>query len=105
MDPEPVEVSSPVSESDEPPIGSSKPDAFLFELESSLGLSSPSISVFGAIIAMATLGVPLAVVLTDRTLGTAESTLPTALELNGSKPSLSFSIPRIGESNSGDSSR
>ena len=67
--------------------------------EDPFGLSGPSIALLGLVIAFATIGVPLAVVLTERPLG-RESVVPTALEPDGSKPSLPISLTRVGKPSS-----
>ena len=73
-------------------------------LEYPLGVGGPYVALLGLTIAMSTIVVPLAAVLTEQPLD-SESIVPTALEINGSKPSLPFSLPRLGESSSRDTSR
>ena len=67
------------------------------EEEDPFSLSGTSISLFGLAIAIAVVGVPLIAVLTERPLG-RESLAPSALQSDGSKPSLSLSLKRIGQS-------
>ena len=70
--------------------------------EDPLSLSSTSIALLGLIIAIATIGIPLVAVLSDRSLG-KESMVPTALESDGSKTSPPISFSRAGKSGSRDS--
>ena len=61
-----------------------------------------SIALLGMIIAIATVGVPLLAVLSFRPFG-GERIVPTAMESNGSKPSVPISFTRGGQSGGGDS--
>ncbi|KGG25537.1 hypothetical protein EV14_2198 [Prochlorococcus sp. MIT 0703] len=65
-------------------------------------MSAPSIALLGLTIAIATVGVPLAAVLTDRSAG-RESMVPTALEKDGSQLSTPISFTRVGQPVGGDS--
>ena len=69
MDPEPALVTSPsssveVTSSSSDQIDPSEPDP-----EEPLSFSGPSIALLGLVIAMATVGVPLAAVMTERPVG------------------------------------
>jgi len=101
MDPEPASVSSPSAQGE----GSSKSlhESGLTgsEPEEPFSLSVPSIALLGLTIAIATVGVPLAAVLTDRSAN-RESMIPTALEQDGSKFSSPISLTRGGQLGGGD---
>ena len=72
--------------------------------EEPFSLSSTSVALLGMTIAIATLGIPMAAVLTEQPLR-RDSIVPTDLELDGSKPSASVTFTRAGKSGSRDSSR
>ncbi len=65
--------------------------------EDPLVLSTPWIALLGLAIGIASVGVPLAAVFTDRPLG-GESMVPTVLESDGSKPSSPLPFARPSES-------
>ena len=102
MDPDPASVSSPSSKGEE--LSRSRHDSGLIgpDPEDPFSLSAPSIALLGLTIAIATVGVPLAAVLTDRSAG-RESMVPTALEKDGSKLSTPISFTRVGQPVGGDS--
>ena len=105
MDPEPASVSNPSAQWE----GSSKSlhESGLTgsEPEEPFSLSVPSIALLGLTIAIATVGVPLAAVLTDRP-ASRESMAPTALEKkDGSKFSSPISLTRGGQLGGGDPGR
>ena len=66
-------------------------------------LNTPSVALIGLTIAISTIGIPLLAVLTERPLG-RENIVPTALELNGSKPPIPISLTRVGKSSSRNTS-
>ncbi len=103
MDLESIEASVISQGNEESAPGSFITDTFNLDREGSFPLTGSS-ALFGVIIAIATIGVPFTVVLTDRSLEGDGALLPTVSEINGSKPSPTFSFPRIGESSSGNSS-
>ena len=98
MDPKPAEVSRPSSQGDESSRLSHLGVNEGIDDEDPYSLSGTSIALFGLAMAMAVVGVPLVAVLTERPPG-RESLVPTALQSDGSKSSLSISIPRSGQSN------
>ena len=73
--------------------------------EEPYSLSGPSIVLIGTTIAIATLGVPLVAIITDKPLGKESTVHPTAIQIDESKPTLPISLTRAGESSSRDSSR
>ncbi len=73
----------------------------IFEVDS-LTMNEPSIILIGLTIAIATFGIPITAVLTERPFA-GEKEVPAALKNNGSKPSRTITITRIGESSSGNS--
>ena len=99
MDPEPAatsRLSTSVESSTRSPHQEVKEG---IEEEDPYSLTSTSIALLGTVIAIASIGVPLLAVLTERPLG-KESIVPTALESDGSKSSLPISLTRIGKSSS-----
>lgn len=72
--------------------------------EDPFSLNGPTISLLGITIAIATIGIPLAAVLTERQTG-RESMVPTALKSDGSQPSSSISFTRASELGGGNTSR
>ena len=103
MDPEPVAVSTTSSQGEGFSQSSDKEESSGIEQEDPFSLSGPSIALVGLTIAIATIGVPLAVVLTDRPMG-GENMVPTALESDGSKSSLPISVTRVSKSGRRDTS-
>ena len=59
-------------------------------------------ALIGLIIALSSVGAPLAAVITDRSSGWS-GLAPTALQRDGSPPTTSFSLTRAGQSSGGDS--
>ncbi len=98
MDPEPAVVAKPSSDQDSSRSPNHEAVKALDE-EDHLSLNGPSLALLGLVIAIASFGIPLAAVLTERPLK-RESTIPTALDRDGSKHSLPISIGRIGKSSS-----
>ena len=78
-------------------------DSELISEDESIAFNGPSIILIGLTIAIASLGLPITAVLTERP-STRESVAPTALKNNGSQSSLPFPFTRIGESSSRDTS-
>ena len=74
------------------------------EEEDPFSLSGPWIALIGLTIAIATIGVPIGVVMTERPLG-RESMVPTAMESDGSKSTAPISLTRVGKPGRRDSSR
>ncbi len=99
MDPKPVPILRTFSRIEIPPSSSSEGDLQETEEDDPFSLSSSSIALFGLLMAIAVVGVPLVAVLTERPLG-KKSLMPTALESDGSKPSLPISLSGVGQSNS-----
>ena len=66
-------------------------------------LTKVVIALLGLAIAVATVGIPLSVVLTE-TPSVRQRIVPIVLESDGSKPSFPISLSRIGKSRSGDTS-
>ena len=60
-------------------------------------LIGPSITLLGMAIALLSTGIPLAVVFSERPFMDRESSSPTALESDGSNPSLPISFKRVGK--------
>ena len=96
MDPEPVSVPKPSQEID---FSSSVSDLRANEEEDPYSLSGPSIALFGLAIAVFSIAVPLAAVLTERPLD-RETKLPTALQRDGFKSPRPISFTRDGKSSS-----
>ena len=104
MDPEPAlffKLSSEIDYSSESSLEGEKIGS---EDEDPFSLSGPWLALLGLTIAVATLGIPLAAVLTDRPSG-GGAIIPTALEINGPQPSLSVSVTRVGEPGRRNTSR
>ncbi len=98
MDPEPAPASF-YKEADSSPLEPFKAKTSRRGPEDFLSFRDPSIAVLGLTIAIATFSVPIAAVLSDRSIQ-RESVIPTALESDGSKPSLPISLTRLGEPSS-----
>jgi len=96
MEPEPAEVSRPSIQAVESSRSSDLGVKEGIDDEDPYSLSGTSISLFGLAMAIAVVGVPLVAVLTERPPG-RESIDPTALQSDGSKSPLSFSLPGVGE--------
>ena len=90
MDLKPAVVSSPSLQGDLSSRSTHQEDGPVCEPEDPFSLSGPSISLLGVAIAIAAVVVPLVAVLTDRPEG--DSTVPTALEHDGSKSSFPVSL-------------
>ncbi len=101
MDPEPAPFSSSFCREKQSLISNDEFALVDREEEYSLSLSGPRIALMGLTIAIATIGIPLAAVLTDRPLGGA-TMVPTSLDSYGSNPSHPLSFSRIGQSDSRD---
>ncbi len=96
MDPEPASVSRPSSRLEESSITFQPKNNKGLEDEDPLGLSAPSIALLGLTIALATIGIPIAAVLTERSLG-RNKIAPSAMEIDGSETSFSDSFARTSE--------
>ena len=96
MDPEPAELSRLSSNVETSTRSSHQGDMQGIEAEGRIVFNGPSISLLGLAIAFATVGIPLMAVLSERPLG-RESKIPTALESDGSNPSLPISFKRVGK--------
>ncbi len=66
------------------------------EREDPFTFRDSSIAILGIAIALATFGVPIAAVLTGRSVQ-KESILPTAMDLDGSPATIPVSLSRIGQ--------
>ncbi len=66
--------------------------------EDPFSLSGTTLALFGLVMACAVVGIPLVVVLTERPQG-RESSVPTAMNSDGFKPSSPISRSRLGKSN------
>ncbi len=97
MDPEPASVSKPSASGELSLLPSPISSLEGVDDEDHLSLSGPSLAFFGFAIAIVTLGVPMAVVFTERPWG-QENLLPTTLERDGPKTTLPISFTRVGES-------
>jgi len=104
MDPEPASASSPSAQGEGAFKSPHQSGLTGPESEEPFSLSVPSIALLGLTIAIATVGVPLAAVLTDRSAN-RESMIPTALEQDGSKFSSPISLTRSGQLGGGDPGR
>ncbi len=102
MDSEPVSASRPFKEFEWSSKSSLKEDVQASDDEDPLSLNGPSITLLGLTIAIATVGIPIVAVITERPFG-RESVSPTILELDGSKSSLPISLARTSKLGSGDS--
>tara|TARA_Y100001968_G_scaffold160824_1_gene147110 strand:+ start:740 stop:1015 length:276 start_codon:yes stop_codon:yes gene_type:complete len=91
MDPEPVFPSTTLEKVDSSSRISHKDDTQVLEEEDPYSLGSTSTTLIGLIIAIATIGIPLVAVITERPLE-RESLVPTALERDGSKSTISVSM-------------
>ena len=89
-----VSVNSPSNQVDEGSASVHLNEAGSAEQEDPFSLGPPSIALLGLTIAIATVGVPLAAVLTDRPLR-RDLIVPTALELDGSQPSTPVSYTHL----------
>ena len=98
MDPEPTEVSKLSTQVEESSRSSDLGVKEGIDDEDPYSLSGTSISLFGLAMAIAVVGVPLVAVLTERP-PVRESLVPTAMQSDGSKSSLSISLPRTSQSN------
>ena len=96
MDPEPAAALRPSTQFEVSPRSPQKGVAEGIDDEDPFSLSGTSIALFGLAMAIAVVGVPLVAVLTERPPG-RESIDPTALQSDGSKSPLPFSLPGIGE--------
>ena len=72
------------------------------ESEEPFSPGPPVTALIGLIIALSSVGAPLAAVITDRSSGWSGLT-PTALQRDGSPPPPTFSLTRAGEPVGGDS--
>ncbi len=96
MDPEPADVPRALTKVEETSLSYPKEDVKGIKEEEPFSLSGPSIALLGLTIAIATVGTPLAAVLVDRPLG-GRRMVPTAMERDGSKPSVPISLIRAGK--------
>ncbi len=95
MDPEPAAVSSPSFQAEESSTTNQSMEYKGLDDEDPLSLSRPSIALIGLLIALATIGVPIAAVLTERSV-VHKSFVPSAMEIHGSETPFTFSFPRVG---------
>ena len=98
MDPKPAEISRPSSQGDESSRLSHLGVNEGIDDEDPYSLSGTSIALFGLAMAIAVVGVPFVAVLTERPPG-RETLVPSTLQIDGSKSSLSVSFPRPGQPN------
>ena len=96
MDPEPSSVFKKSYKTDQSFFQDTNAEIQLIKEDETFKFNGPSIVLIGLIIAVSTLGVPLTAVLTERP-SLREIVVPTALKSNGSEPSLSLSITRVGK--------
>ena len=101
MDPEPALMSNPKSQVNVSSGHIEEGYTKILEPEDPFSLNGPVVALIGLTIAIATVGVPLSVVLTERSLG-KESLVPTALRTDGSNATLSFTFYRFGQSGGRD---
>ncbi len=99
MDSKPVAASRSSHNIEFFPRASQQGDDLGNDEEEPFSLNGPYIALFGIVIAIATVAVPLAAVLTERPLK-RESLIPTSLESDGSKPPLPISLTRFSQSSS-----
>ncbi len=103
MDPEPASVSKPSTFGEVISNSSHKGDLKGSDDDDPFSLSGPYIALLGLIIALATVGVPLTAVFTERPKERI-NIVPTALETDGSQSSISISLTRTGKSDSRNTS-
>ena len=104
MDPEPAAISRISTQFESISRSPHEGEKTEIEDEEPFSLSSSSAVLLGVAIALATVGIPLVAVLTERSIE-RESMVPTALESDGSKTSLPISFARFSQPSGRDSSR
>lgn len=95
MDPEPAAVSSPSYQVEQSSTTTQASKYKGLEDEDPLSLSRTSIALIGLVIALATIGIPITAVLTERSM-VRKSFVPSAMEIHGSKTPFTFSFTRVG---------
>ena len=96
MDTEPAFHSRPSLQIDDHSKSSHQEEIKGIEVEDPIDLSGPSFALFGLVIAIASVAIPLVAVVTDRPLR-REKFFPNALETDGSKSALPLSRNRISQ--------
>ncbi len=103
MDPEPARASTSITSAEATPKASRQSELSDRESEDPFSLCGPTIALSGLIIAVISVGIPFAAVLTDRPSG-GPSFVPTALEGDGPSNTSPISFTRTGQSGGGNPS-